>query len=147
MISVSLTAVPTISMAYVSDCALPIKSDVLLLVNGLKNIVSFRFLHGVVPWVHEADYVDSFGTMGGVFAGIVAIGRSAPDCIRRTNTPCVSTVERDPRMSKASIHMSSFRGSLSRHVYQVVLRFTYRIKKREVDSKTRGLLNSVNVLL
>jgi hypothetical protein len=25
-------------MAYVSDCALPVNSDALLLVNGLKNI-------------------------------------------------------------------------------------------------------------
>jgi hypothetical protein len=29
---------PTVTMAYVSDCALPVNSDALLLVNGLKNI-------------------------------------------------------------------------------------------------------------
>lgn len=34
LISVALTATPTITMAYLSDCALPINSDVLLLVNG-----------------------------------------------------------------------------------------------------------------
>ena len=49
-------------------------SDVLLLVNGLKNIVAFGFLYGVVPWVEEAGYVNAFGTMAGVFAGIVGIG-------------------------------------------------------------------------
>ena len=43
-------------MAYVSDCALPVNSDVL------------------VPWVEEAGYVNAFGTMAGVFAGIVGIG-------------------------------------------------------------------------
>jgi hypothetical protein len=74
MISVALTAVPTITMAYVSDCALPINSDVLLLVNGLKNIVAFGFLYGVVPWVDKAGYANSFGTMAGVFAGVVGIG-------------------------------------------------------------------------
>lgn len=74
MISVSLTALPTITSAYVSDCALPVNSDVLLLVNGLKNIVAFGFLYGVVPWVEDAGYVNAFGTMAGVFAGIVAIG-------------------------------------------------------------------------
>jgi hypothetical protein len=74
MISVSLTAVPTITLAYVSDCALVVNSDVLLLVNGLKNIVAFGFLYGVVPWVDEAGYVNSFGTMAGVFAGVVGIG-------------------------------------------------------------------------
>lgn len=74
MISVSLTALPTITLAYVSDCALPVNSDVLLLVNGLKNIVAFGFLYGVVPWVEDAGYVNAFGTMAGVFVGIVAIG-------------------------------------------------------------------------
>jgi MFS family permease len=34
MISVALTAVPTITMAYVSDCVLPVNSDALMLVNG-----------------------------------------------------------------------------------------------------------------
>jgi hypothetical protein len=38
-------------MAYVSDCALPVNADALLLVNGLKNIVAFGFLYAVVPWV------------------------------------------------------------------------------------------------
>jgi hypothetical protein len=74
MISIALTAIPTITMAYVSDCAFPVNSDVLLLVNGLKNIVAFGFLYGVVPWVDEAGYVQAFGTMAGVFAGIVGTG-------------------------------------------------------------------------
>ena len=34
MVSFALTAVPTISMAYVSDCVLPVNSDALMLVNG-----------------------------------------------------------------------------------------------------------------
>jgi hypothetical protein len=74
MISFALTAIPTITIAYVSDCAFPVNSDVLLLVNGLKNIVAFGFLYGVIPWVEEAGYVQAFGTMAGIFAGIVGIG-------------------------------------------------------------------------
>ncbi|KAF2254809.1 MFS general substrate transporter [Trematosphaeria pertusa] len=74
MISVALTATPTITMAYVSDCALPVNSDALLLVNGLKNVVAFGFLYGVVPWVEEVGYVDCFGTMAGIFVAIVGIG-------------------------------------------------------------------------
>jgi MFS family permease len=35
MISVALTAIPTITMAYVSDCLLPVNSDALMLVNGM----------------------------------------------------------------------------------------------------------------
>jgi hypothetical protein len=76
-------------MAYVSDCALPINSDALLLVNGLKNIVAFGmslseayqallsilgFLYGVVPWVDKVGYVDSFGAMAGIFVAIVGLG-------------------------------------------------------------------------
>lgn len=34
MVSFALTAVPTITMAYVSDCLLPVNSDALMLVNG-----------------------------------------------------------------------------------------------------------------
>lgn len=37
MISVAMTAVPTIIMAYVSDCLLPVNSDALMLVNGKKQ--------------------------------------------------------------------------------------------------------------
>ncbi|KAL6150932.1 hypothetical protein ACJQWK_10933 [Exserohilum turcicum] len=74
MISVSLTAIPTITMAYVSDCALPVNADVLLLVNGLKNIVAFGFLYGVVPWVEDTGYVNVFGIMAGIFAGTVIVG-------------------------------------------------------------------------
>ncbi|KAF2109260.1 major facilitator superfamily domain-containing protein [Lophiotrema nucula] len=74
MVSVALAACPTITMAYVSDSLLPVNSDALLLVNGLKNIVAFGFLYGVVPWVEEVGYVDCFGTMAGIFAGIVGVG-------------------------------------------------------------------------
>lgn len=78
-------------MAYVSDCALPVNSDALLLVNGLKNIgecaytsylqaytndwlVAFGFLYGIIPWVSKVGYVDCFGTMGGIFVAIVGGG-------------------------------------------------------------------------
>ncbi|KAA8614739.1 ProP Permease of the major facilitator superfamily [Pyrenophora tritici-repentis] len=74
MISVALTAIPTVTLAYLSDCALPVNSDVLLLVNGLKNIVAFGFLYGVIPWVDSVGYTSSFGTLAGIFAGIVGVG-------------------------------------------------------------------------
>lgn len=67
MVAVGLTAVPTITMTYVSDCYLPVDADALLLVNGLKNIVAFGFLYGLVPWVMEVGYVNTFGTQAGIF--------------------------------------------------------------------------------
>lgn len=60
-------------MTYVSDCYLPIAADALLLINGLKNVVAFGFLYGVVPWVTKVGYVDSFGTQAGVFVAIIAL--------------------------------------------------------------------------
>ncbi|OCK81673.1 MFS general substrate transporter [Lepidopterella palustris CBS 459.81] len=77
MVSVALTAVPTITMAYVSDCALPVNSDALLLVNGLKNIVAFGFLYGIIPWVMKVGYVDCFGTQAGIFVGIIGLGAAS----------------------------------------------------------------------
>jgi hypothetical protein len=73
MVALGLTAVPIIGMTYVSDCYLPVASDALLLVNGLKNIVAFGFLYGVVPWVTKVGYVDAFGTQAGVFVAILAL--------------------------------------------------------------------------
>ncbi|CAK7230745.1 hypothetical protein SBRCBS47491_007691 [Sporothrix bragantina] len=74
MVSFALTAVPTITMAYVSDCLLPVNSDALMLVNGSKNVVAFGFLYGIVPWVTEVGYVDCFGAQAGIFVAIIAIG-------------------------------------------------------------------------
>lgn len=70
----SFQQVPTITMTYVSDCYLPVAADALLLINGLKNIVAFGFLYGVVPWVTEDGYIDSFGTQAGVFAAVLLLG-------------------------------------------------------------------------
>ncbi|KAF2400137.1 MFS general substrate transporter [Trichodelitschia bisporula] len=73
MISLGLVAVPIIGMTYVSDCYFPVASDALLLVNGLKNIVAFGFVYGVVPWVTGSGYVNAFGTQAGVFVAIMAL--------------------------------------------------------------------------
>ena len=44
MVAFALTAIPTITMAYVSDCLLPVNSDALMLVNGKRP--SCRALKG-----------------------------------------------------------------------------------------------------
>jgi hypothetical protein len=73
LVAFGLTAVPIITMTYVSDCYFPVASDALLLVNGLKNIVAFGFLYGVVPWVTKVGYIDAFGTQAGVAIAILAL--------------------------------------------------------------------------
>ncbi|KAK5164221.1 uncharacterized protein LTR77_009915 [Saxophila tyrrhenica] len=73
MVSVGLTFVPVATMTYVSDCYLPVNADALELVNGLKNIVAFGFLYGVVPWVTEAGYKDAFGTQAGIYVLVLLV--------------------------------------------------------------------------
>lgn len=74
MVSVALTAVPTITMAYVSDCLLPVNADALMLVNGTKNIVTFGFLFGIIPWVEEVGYIRCFGAQSGIFVAVILLG-------------------------------------------------------------------------
>ncbi|KAK4889491.1 hypothetical protein LTR28_002761, partial [Elasticomyces elasticus] len=50
-----------------------VAADALLLVNGLKNIVAFGFLYGVIPWVAKVGYVGSFGAQAGIFVAIMAL--------------------------------------------------------------------------
>lgn len=73
MVSVGLTFVPIATMTYVSDCYLPVNADALELVNGLKNIVAFGFLYGVLPWVTEAGYINAFGTQAGIYVLIMLL--------------------------------------------------------------------------
>jgi hypothetical protein len=35
--------------------------------------VAFGFLYGVVPWVTEAGYIDSFGAQAGIYVLIMAL--------------------------------------------------------------------------
>jgi hypothetical protein len=41
---------------------------------GLKNIVAFGFLYGVIPWVEKVGYINCFGTQAGVFVGVIGLG-------------------------------------------------------------------------
>ncbi|KAK8185441.1 major facilitator superfamily domain-containing protein [Phyllosticta capitalensis] len=74
LISVGLTAATAPTMVYVSECYFPVQMDALLLVNGLKNIVAFGFLYGVVPWVDGMGYIDCFGTQAGIYVAILLLG-------------------------------------------------------------------------
>lgn len=72
MVSMGLTMVPIMTMVYVSDTYLPINADALLVVNGLKNIVVFGLLYGVVPWVSKG-YVNAFGTQAGIYVFVMLL--------------------------------------------------------------------------
>ncbi|KAK4495099.1 hypothetical protein PRZ48_013426 [Zasmidium cellare] len=73
MVSVGLTAVPTMTMTYVSDSYLPVNADALTLVVGLKNVVAFGFLYGIVPWVDKTGNINAFGTQAGIFVLIMLL--------------------------------------------------------------------------
>lgn len=52
---------------------LPIASDALLLINGLKNVAAFGFLYAIVPWVNKVGYAESFGTQAAIAVAILAL--------------------------------------------------------------------------
>ncbi len=56
LISVALTAVPSISMTYVSDAYFPAAAEALLLINAFKNIIAFGFIYAIVPWCNAVGY-------------------------------------------------------------------------------------------
>ena len=55
-IATGLSGTANIGMIYVMDSYYPVAAEALLLINGLKNVIAFGFLHGVVPWVTEDGY-------------------------------------------------------------------------------------------
>lgn len=56
LMSVGLTGSASITMTYVCDCYFPVSAECLEMINGIKNIVAFGLVHGVVPWVDNMGY-------------------------------------------------------------------------------------------
>ena len=73
--SVGLTSIGDIAMAYAMDSYYPVAAESLLLINGAKNVVAFGLSFAAVPWVEHQGYAAAFGTMAGimVFALLWAI--------------------------------------------------------------------------
>lgn len=61
-------------MTYVSDCYYAVAPDALLVVNGLKNMVCFGFLYGIVPWVTDVGYVAAYWTQAAIMIFVMAVG-------------------------------------------------------------------------
>ncbi|KAI1445499.1 MFS general substrate transporter [Annulohypoxylon stygium] len=72
LMSVGLTGSASITMTYVCDCYFPVSAECLEMINGIKNVVAFGLIHGVVPWVTNMGYAKAFGTLGGIFGGLMA---------------------------------------------------------------------------
>ncbi|KAI2470678.1 MFS general substrate transporter [Annulohypoxylon bovei var. microspora] len=73
LMSVGLTGSASITMTYVCDCYFPVSAECLEMINGIKNIVAFGLVHGVVPWVDRMGYSKAFGTLGGIFGGLMSL--------------------------------------------------------------------------
>jgi Na+-transporting NADH:ubiquinone oxidoreductase subunit NqrD len=46
----------------------------LLLINGLKQLFSFGFGYGVIPWITSSGYQNTFGVMAAIQVAIVLLG-------------------------------------------------------------------------
>lgn len=57
----------------VIDCYLPIAPELLLLVNGLKQVFAFGFAYGVAPWIAASGYKNTFGTIAGINCGVMLL--------------------------------------------------------------------------
>ena len=77
--------IPTVMLTYgiivlfqndniVIDSYLPIAPELLLLINGMKQIFAFGFAYGVTPWINGSGYQNSFGAMAGINALIMLLG-------------------------------------------------------------------------
>ncbi|CAM1501265.1 Fc.00g104270.m01.CDS01 [Cosmosporella sp. VM-42] len=72
-VSVGLTGGASVSMTYVVDSYFPVQAECLEMINGLKNVVAFGFIHATVPWVDSDGYQKAFGALSGVFCAILAL--------------------------------------------------------------------------
>ncbi|KAI0386114.1 MFS general substrate transporter [Hypomontagnella monticulosa] len=73
MLSVGLTGSASITMVYVCDCYFPVAAECLEMINGIKNVVAFALGYAVVPWVDNMGYIRAFGTLSGIFGGLMAL--------------------------------------------------------------------------
>jgi hypothetical protein len=58
----------------VLDSYLPIAPDLLLMVNGMKQIIAFGFAYAVTPWIDASGFAGSFGTMVGINVFVMLLG-------------------------------------------------------------------------
>lgn len=56
LVSVGLTSSASIALTYVCDSYFPVAAECLEMINGLKNVVAFGFIHAAVPWAENQGY-------------------------------------------------------------------------------------------
>ncbi|KAH8691667.1 major facilitator superfamily domain-containing protein [Talaromyces proteolyticus] len=72
-ISLGLTSSVSMSMTYVIDTYFPVAAECLEVINGLKNVVAFGFIHATIPWSSAQGYAKMFGTLAGLFVAITLL--------------------------------------------------------------------------
>lgn len=83
-INFGLAAIPTITLTYstsqlwyinlVIDSYFIVSFESLVLVNGMKQLFSFGFSYGIIPWITTMGFQGAFGTMAGIQCGLMLFG-------------------------------------------------------------------------
>jgi hypothetical protein len=82
-INFGLAAIPAITMTYrisacdvnlVIDTYYMVSFEALVLVNAMKQLFSFGFIYGIIPWITLSGFQSAFGTMVGIQCGILLLG-------------------------------------------------------------------------
>ncbi|KAI1190966.1 MFS general substrate transporter [Nemania serpens] len=73
LLNFSITQATNICLVYVIDAYRPIAGEVTLAVLGFKSLFGFLLSFYTNPWVKEAGYLNAYGTMAAIAAGVLLL--------------------------------------------------------------------------
>ncbi|KAI0456551.1 major facilitator superfamily domain-containing protein [Xylaria acuta] len=73
LLNFSVTQATNICLVYVIDAYRPIAGEITLTVLGFKSLFGFLLSFYTNPWVEEVGYINAYGTMAAISAGILLL--------------------------------------------------------------------------
>ncbi|KAH8165132.1 hypothetical protein CIB48_g3117 [Xylaria polymorpha] len=73
LLNFSITQATNICLVYVIDAYRPIAGEITLTVLGFKSLFGFLLSFYTNPWVEKVGYVNAFGTMAAISAGVLLL--------------------------------------------------------------------------
>ncbi|KAI0442252.1 major facilitator superfamily domain-containing protein [Xylaria telfairii] len=73
LLNFSITQATNICLVYVIDAYRPIAGEITLTVLGFKSLFGFLLSFYTNPWVEKVGYINAFGTMAAISAGVLLL--------------------------------------------------------------------------
>ncbi|KAI1128421.1 major facilitator superfamily domain-containing protein [Nemania abortiva] len=73
LLNFSITQATNICLVYAIDAYRPIAGEITLTILGLKSLFGFLLSFYTNPWVKEAGYLNAYGTMAAIAAGVMLL--------------------------------------------------------------------------